>query len=81
MNLTPEQITAMIQALGYPICVSIALYAISWRLLSRHFLNTDQFAQLSKESTEAMNRNSAAMQANTRAIEHMTGNLCRFPPH
>jgi hypothetical protein len=77
--MTPEQITAMVQALGYPICVSIAMFAANALLMRRYFAATDSLIQLSKESSASLDRNSEAMQANTRAIEHMSSNLCRFP--
>ena len=89
--MTPEQITAMVNALGYPVCVSIAMFAVNYLLLRRYFAATDslvestkahaaKLAGISEASNASLERNSIAMKENTQAMRDMTGKLCRFQP-
>lgn len=81
--MTPEQITGMIQALGYPICVSIAIYVIFRQQMARNFKVTDVLIQAQQSQidsveahaqklTEVSERSSASLERNSTAVKENT---------
>jgi hypothetical protein len=81
--MNAEQITAMIQALGYPVCVSIALFVVFRQFMQRFFKLTDVLVQRTDEQsarTEAhaerlasvSDRSNATLDRNSIAIKENT---------
>jgi hypothetical protein len=69
--VTPEQITAMVQALGYPVCVSIALFfalvlvfrqyvSVVTRLTAATDEHAVKMAAISHDSNEALKANTTS---------------------
>lgn len=81
--MTPEQITNMIQALGYPICVSIAMWVIFKQQMARNFKVTDTLIQSQQSQiesaetyahklTEVSERSNASLDRNSVAVKENT---------
>lgn len=81
--MTPEQITAMVQALGFPVCVSIAMFS-ALVIVARWYKGSNDkqiesaanYAQAVKmmadQSDKALSQNSLVMAQNSSAMQANT---------
>lgn len=86
--MSPEQITAMIQALGYPVCVSIALF-LALVVLFRKYIeavskladattdHAERIEVIAKASNEALSANTTSNRKLVEAIESRPAVACQ----
>lgn len=84
--MSPDQLTAMIQALGYPVCVSVAMFAVNWLLMKRYFAASDKLVDhtarvvdLTDQTNRALKENTSSNGTLTKAVQDLSSKFGSDP--